>query len=297
MGTSTTESAPAPGFRFYLGTHQPHWLAEVKPDEPLFVSDRRLRHRKTLPRARGPWALDSGGFTELRDYGDWVTTTPEDYVARVRRYADEIANLQWAAPQDWMCEPLIIHGGRTRTQRFVGTRLSVAEHQRRTVLNYLRLRNLDADLPFRLVLTGFHVTDYLRCAEMYLKAGIDPATQPLVGIGSVCRRQADREAAEIFAAITDQFPGIAMHGFGVKSEGLSRYGPLLASADSMAWSDTARWEQIRMPGCTHETCQNCLTWARVWRRQLLTTAAQQTRTPRGIQMSLFTPHPESRPTR
>jgi len=28
--------------------------------------------------------------------------TPEQYVAAVRRYRDEIGNLDWAAPQDWM---------------------------------------------------------------------------------------------------------------------------------------------------------------------------------------------------
>ncbi|MGW4241176.1 deazapurine DNA modification protein DpdA family protein [Nocardia sp. NPDC004722] len=45
--------------KFYLGTHQPHWLALT--DVPLFISDVRLRDRKTFPRARGEWGLDSGG--------------------------------------------------------------------------------------------------------------------------------------------------------------------------------------------------------------------------------------------
>lgn len=288
MGTALAPPI-TPDLRFYLGTHQPHWLALVEPDEPLFVSDRRLRTRKSLPRARAPWALDSGGFTELRDYGEWVSTTAQDYVHRVRRYTQEIGNLVWCAPMDWMCEPLVISGGRTPNgQKFVGTKLTVREHQRRTVENFLRLRDLAADLPFRLVLTGYQVQDYLRCAEMYLAAGIDPATEPLVGIGSVCRRQGGREAAEIFATLTDHFPGIAMHGFGVKSEGLSRYGKLLASADSMAWSDTARWERTRLPGCVHACCQNCLRYARLWRHQLLT-SLRRTR-PHGIQLSLFTPH-------
>ncbi len=47
--------------RFWLGTHLPHWLSHV--DTPLFVSRTRLQHRTTLPRARGPWALDSGAFS------------------------------------------------------------------------------------------------------------------------------------------------------------------------------------------------------------------------------------------
>jgi len=68
-------------------------------DVPLFLSRRWLAGRKSLPRARGPWALDSGGFTELSTYGRW-TLTPVDYAAEVRRYAGEIGNLAWAAAMD-----------------------------------------------------------------------------------------------------------------------------------------------------------------------------------------------------
>ncbi len=88
--------------RFYLGTHKPHWLALV--DFSLMVSHRTLAQRRTLPRARAPWALDSGGFTEIATYGRW-TIPPQAYVEAVARYAAEIGRLDWAAPQDWMCEP------------------------------------------------------------------------------------------------------------------------------------------------------------------------------------------------
>jgi hypothetical protein len=85
---------------FFLGTHQPHWLGL---GVPLFVSDRRLRRYRTLPRAGTGWALDSGGFTELSTYGHWdAGPTPAEYVARIRRYAVDIGQLAWAAPQDWM---------------------------------------------------------------------------------------------------------------------------------------------------------------------------------------------------
>jgi hypothetical protein len=33
------------------------------------------------------------------------------------------------------------------------------------------------------------VRDYLRCWNIYADAGIDLSTFPLVGVGSVCRRQ------------------------------------------------------------------------------------------------------------
>jgi hypothetical protein len=79
---------------FYLGAHHPNWLRLV--DFPLFISHRRLTGRATLPRARAPWALDSGGFTELSMYGAWQTTA-EQYAMAVRRYRDEIGLLTWAA--------------------------------------------------------------------------------------------------------------------------------------------------------------------------------------------------------
>ena len=97
--------------RFYLGIHQPSWLARL--DVALLLSDRRLRDRTHLPQARGRWALDSGGFQELDLHGRWQLTTRQ-YVANVRRYTQEVGGLEWAAPMDWMCEPSIIWGLRER---------------------------------------------------------------------------------------------------------------------------------------------------------------------------------------
>lgn len=127
---------------FYMGTHMPSWLATA--EFPLFVSYHRLSARRSLPRAAARWALDSGGFTMLQREGGW-TVTAREYAAGVRRFRDEIGMLSWAAPQDWMCEPAIIRGGWWNGQHFTGTRLSVAEHQRRTVCNYLDLRSIAPD--------------------------------------------------------------------------------------------------------------------------------------------------------
>jgi len=275
---------------FLLGTHQTGWLAHA--GVPLFVSDTRLRERVRLPRAAAPWALDSGGFTQLQNHGDW-TIKPADYIARVRRYQDEIGLLQWAAPQDWMCEPAIIQGGWWGRRYFAGTHLTVAEHQRRTVANLLLLRDLAPDLPFIPVLQGFTLDDYQRCADLYDRARIDLAAEPLVGLGSVCRRQATREVHQIITALRER--GIArLHGFGVKTLGLDLYGDLIASADSMAWSYDARMaRRPLMPGCTHANCASCLPYALDWRRrQILPRLAAPgsralTGTPTCIQEALF----------
>lgn len=257
---------------FYVGTHMPHWLTLV--DFPLFVSRTRLERRRTLPRARGSWALDSGGFSELQHHGRW-TISPSQYVSFVRRCVDEIGSLAWAAPMDWMSEGIVRRGGRIGPQRFAGTGLSVAEHRHRTVENYLELRELAPDLPFRPVLQGDELDDYLRCAEAYAAAGVDLTTEPVAGLGSVCRRQGTGEIGLIVSTLAGL--GLQLHGFGVKTEGLAEYADGLASADSMAWSFRGR----HVPGCApgHKTEANCLLFARAWRHRLLTMVATRPHQP------------------
>jgi hypothetical protein len=242
--------------RFFLGTHQPGWLADSPV--PLFVSDRRLRHVKQSLPAVCDWALDSGGFTELSTFGTWDNgPTPREYVDRIRRYRVAVGRLQWAAPQDWMCEPWIV----------AKTGLTVLEHQWRTIDNLFDLRALAPDLPIIPVLQGWRVDDYIRHIDLYRAVGVDLAEEPLVGVGSVCRRQGTDEIGEVFAAIRDA--GVSrLHGFGVKALGLRRYGHLLTSADSMAWSMQARREPP-LPGCSsHINCANCRRYAYGWARQM-----------------------------
>lgn len=234
--------------RFYLGTHQPAWLARGL-GVPLLVSHRRLVGRRTLPRATGRWALDSGGFTELSLHGGW-RSDPGTYVAAVRRYADEIGNLDWAAPQDWMCELSVLRR----------TGLTVVEHQRRTVRNLVQLRELAPDLPFLPVLQGWTIADYERCADLYDQAGIDLQAEPLVGVGTVCRRQHKAVVERIVRNFASR--ELSLHGFGVKLVGLSHYAEALSSSDSMSWSRRGRY----VPGCapSHRTESNCLRFALSW---------------------------------
>lgn len=245
---------------FYLGTHRPNWLALT--DVPLFVSHRRLAGRRSLPRALGTWCLDSGGFSELSLFGEW-RTSEDDYAAAMRRYIDEIGNLQWAAPQDWMCEPFML----------AKTGLSIQEHQRRSVLSYLKLR--DRGLPVIPVLQGWQINDYLRCVSMFSAEGVDLEAEPVVGVGSVCRRQGTWAIEEVMATLAGL--GLRLHGFGVKLRAFERYAEHLVSADSMAWSYQARREAGPMPGCSHRKCANCLRYALRWRaRVVLRTATYQT---------------------
>ncbi|MEV6781950.1 hypothetical protein [Streptomyces sp. NPDC051098] len=113
------------------------------------------------------------------------------------------------------------------------------------------------------VLQGSSLSSYLACADLYAAAGVDLPHAPAVGLGSVCRRQATNEIGAIVTTLADR--GMALHGFGVKIDGIARYGHLLASADSMAWSTGARYAP-RMNGCTRRAvkCQNCARYALRW---------------------------------
>lgn len=254
----------------YLGTHRPTWLTMDGP--PLMVS-RRTMPTVQLPRAVVPWVLDSGGFTELSMHGEWTIDAPT-YSALVRRYRDEIGMLEWAAPQDWMCEPFML----------AKTGLNVFEHQLRTTLNLCALRDLDDSLPIIPVLQGWERDDYLRHVDMYEQVGIDLTREATVGVGSVCRRQHTAEAVEILAALHELH--IPLHGFGLKARGIATAWPFLKSADSLAWSYDARRVASRVGSCGRlfrglpiKSCANCRHYALEWH-------ARATGWPRPLQMTL-----------
>lgn len=238
---------------FWLGTHETSWLGKL--DVPLMVSHRRLVRRVALPRARAPWVLDSGGFTELNLHGRWETTEAQ-YAEAVEVYAEHVGQLAWAAPMDWMCEPFVL----------AKTGLSVAAHQHRTVENYCRLTADYPHLPFIPVLQGWERDDYERCAGMYQKAGVDLFALPVIGLGTVCRRQHTAEGKEIVGALWRA--GLKLHGFGLKSLGLADYGRWITSADSLAWSYNAR-RHPPIEGHSHKSCANCPEWALRWRDRVL----------------------------
>lgn len=283
--------------RLYFNTHQTNWLYAKKYEQmlrgyTLFVAVPRLLKRATaFPRALHPYCIDSGGFSELQEHGTWRQSAAQ-HVDTVRRIVGQLgAELcEWVAPQDCMCEDLVIYGGiGPRGTVFKGTRelrglkpgepeqdrlTAVRIHQRLTVGNFLDLVSLAPEISWIPVLQGQTLADYEYCDQLYREAGIDLAAAPVVGLGSVCRRQATGEIEEI----VDLFhaKGYALHGFGVKTLGLGRYGPKLVSADSLAWSADAR--ERRAPGRvrfdpfpqhTHKNCANCPDYAVWWHQGLV----------------------------
>lgn len=275
--------------RLYLGTHMTSWLWDERFEKLFrgtifFISRVRLAPRRSpFPRALHRYCIDSGGFSELQQHGRWRGTAAE-YVAEIRRFLAELGPdlCVWVAPQDWMCEEIVIRGGvGQRGQIFHGTRearglkpgdpeqdltTAVRIHQRYTVDNLIELRRLAPEIPFIPVLQGNSLDDYVHCAQLYADAAIDLAAEPVVGLGSVCRRQATAEIREIVEYFATR--GLSLHGFGVKTLGLAQYAGDLVSADSMAWSEDAR-RSDPLPGHTHKNCANCPDWAIRWHRRIV----------------------------
>lgn len=273
---------------FLLGTPEIHWLWDPDhrfTDVVFFISRARAVRRKTpFPPALHDYCFDSAAFPMLQKNGRWTVSAPQ-YVGEMRQWVPQLGRerCRWIAPQDYMCETAVIQGGWFKGQYFVGTRelrglkpgepeqdITTARriHQRLTVENGILLRKLAPELPFIFVLQGETIDDYRYCHRLYEEAGVDLSKEPVVGLGSVCRREDTEEIAEI----VDYFygKGLRLHGFGVKTSGLGLYGDQLVSADSQAWSKGYRVRKIKLPQCTHraQTCANCKEGALAWYRRV-----------------------------
>lgn len=187
----------------------------------------------------------------------------------------EIGLLDFAAAQDWMCEPVMRTGGMMGKLKVPGIHLSVEEHQRRTVRNFLTLKEKAPEIPFIPVLQGWTRDEYMRCLDMYDRAGADLRKEPRVGLGSVCRRQDTEEAENLIQELDGM--GLKLHAFGFSTLGLKRSYDHLDAADSMAWSLAARFRPP-LAGCEHPHCNNCRKFALQWRKRVKQTI-RRTRVP------------------
>jgi hypothetical protein len=236
-----------------MGTHLPSWLAKL--EIPLFVSHRQLRKYRTLPVARGPWALDSGAFTEISMYGRWQYPIA-DYVRDVQRFQQDTGRMEWAAIQDWMCEPHMLEK----------TGLTVEQHQDLTVDSLVALRSAAPEVPWAPVLQGWAPDEHVRHWEKYEARGIVLEDEKIVGVGSVCRRGHTQEIVDIARSLQP----LRIHGFGVKMHGAKVAANYFTSTDSLAWSFAGR-RDAPLPGheVRHKNCANCMEYALIWREKLL----------------------------
>jgi hypothetical protein len=211
-------------FQFYIGLHQP---SDARHFSHAFVSVNRLRSRKS-DFVVNEWIMDSGAFTELAKHGTYRHTVKE-YAGQIRRWK-KCGTLLAAVAQDFMCEPFML-------ERTGGT---VADHQRLTIERYDALLAEDTGVYIMPVLQGYEPHEYADHIRQY---GDRLAPGAWVGVGSVCKRNADpRQIERVLDAVKTERPDLRLHGFGLKTTAL-RSGFVRASlysADSMAWSFAAR---------------------------------------------------------
>lgn len=214
---------------FWQGLHKPEQLAMCPV--PSFVSYVQLKDR-WVHRSRidimAPVCADSGGFTVVGEHGHYPWT-PQKYADDMLRFRDATGGLlAWCAAMDWMCEAKI----RARTGK------TVREHQQLTVESLHVLRHIRPEIHWIPTVQGEAPEDYEICAELYEASGINLSAEPIVGLGSVCRRQSTRAIEDVVAVLRPR--RLRLHGFGVKADGFDYVGEDLESADSNAGSAHAR---------------------------------------------------------
>lgn len=209
--------------RFFVGLHQECNAGEFKT---AFISVNRLRRRKS-GFAVGEWIMDSGAFTEVSQHGGYRSSV-EEYAAEINRWKNN-GRLLAAVAQDYMCEPFVLQK----------TGLSVSQHQAMTISRYEKLKGL-TDVYVMPVLQGYLPEEYAHHVRMY---GARLELGAWVGVGSICKRNADPAAIlAVFNAIHRERPDLRLHGFGMKLTALANkeIRAHLYTADSMAWSFHAR---------------------------------------------------------
>jgi hypothetical protein len=220
-----------------------------------------------------PWAGDSGAYAALvlranPDGHPWFAH-PDEYGAAWVRLIEDIGPPDFVGIQDWPCEPQCL--------RRTGS--TVREHQQATLGSYLYLVEQFPSMAWLPTLQGWHPWEYVEHYRMYQAAGVD-LVGARVGVGSLCRRGSQRAVARVLGTLAPL--GMRMHAFGVSIDALRLAGHLLASADSQAWSATARRERLRLPECTHLSrpdpatgrrtptdCRNCLRYALRYREEIM----------------------------
>jgi hypothetical protein len=200
-------------------------LREMKePDVMINYATRDNKPFDTIDRL----FTDSGGYSFMHNKGEY-TTTNRQYLEYVETHQPEV----WAL-RDYPCEPDILEKhGRT-----------VEDHQNKTTNRHRHLMDLkddyDIDGEPMAVLQGWGPYSYERHIDGLQTAGV---LTDIVGVGSVCRRNATEDILEILHRVNDALPqSTKMHAFGVKTDVLREdIPPKLVSVDTHSYDYRARY--------------------------------------------------------
>lgn len=243
---------------FFVGLHRP---SVANRFDRCCISINVLMGRKSSFPVND-WIMDSGAFTCVTRYGDHVLT-PEGYAEEINRFAKGKAasgNLLAAVAQDYMCESIALEK----------TGKTIPDHQRMTIDRYDALMAAKPAAYIMPVLQGYSPDDYRRHVDEY---GDRLAPGQWTGVGSVCKRNGSpTQIEDVLLAINDRRPDLPLHGFGVKFSSLRSpiVSRLLHSADSMAWSASARFRgRPKDANCPDEAMRYCRKIAEIEQQTLL----------------------------
>lgn len=211
---------------FYVGLHHPNHAEQF---DTCMISVNVLEKRVSDIHPH-MWILDSGAFTRIRTGVGHMPLAK--YAQQIERWS-KCGVLLAAVAQDYMCEPFILSI----------TGLTIADHQRMTIENYVALRKaVRRDIYIMPVLQGYSPEDYVKHVCDY---GLLLGFGAWVGVGSVCKRNGNPALIEaVLLAIKRTRPDLRLHGFGIKKTALASplVNSLLTTCDSQAWSFAARRE-------------------------------------------------------
>jgi len=172
--------------------------------------------------------MDSGAFSTILMHGGYPYGV-EEYAAQIIRWK-ACGSLLAAVSQDYMCE----------SHMLAKTGLTIADHQRLTIERYDALLRCETGVYIMPVLQGYDPEEYASHLRQYAWR-LDRGAW--VGVGSVCKRNSSPcLIMDVLIAIKMERPDLRLHGFGLKTTALANGSirSLLYSADSMAWSFSAR---------------------------------------------------------
>jgi len=234
-------------FFFGCGDGSSKLAFEMIKDHKFNIMVNYAAKTKPIPVNRNLLFVDSGGFSFFcREY---------DYNYDFEKYLQYVLrkDANYFAVPDYPCEPELLKRRNT----------TVEENQNRTIENQLKIMELiDAQYPelkkrLVCVVQGWKVEDYFNMIEKLREQGL---LTNLIGIGSICRRNREKEIRRIILALRNNLSSkYKLHAFGVKFNVL-RYKDVwesLYSADSCSYR---YW--ISGPEKKERIKQNILKWLR-----------------------------------
>lgn len=220
--------------------------------------------------------IDCGGYHHMvsgaGEYGD----TDDEYIEYLLDVAPD-----WFALRDYPCEPdLLEQLGRT-----------VRDQQHKTTENHISVYNAATDAGIVddavAVVQGWTTDHYLRHLDDLRDHGL---LTDRMAIGSVCRRNADKDIANVVRAVRGALPAkCELHAFGVKGSVLrfEEVVDALDSVDSAAYDYSATRFKDETAGDGYNSWRDTARAYLNWRHELAMNMATETLDGRGSTQATF----------